>query len=343
MNLALTYKEIEKRVAKVDFSALWEGFSPLRFAVYTNQECYFDGHYIEKTDAFCANTSINFNGEAIAIWNISEEPKDMDILSASMIHEMFHAFQLNRGECRFADEREALFQYRYSVGNLSAKYEEAVFMKAVLEGSDPSAYSRLLSLRKMRADRYPYEYGYEARLEQIEGTANFVEANALAQLNPKKGQLAWQSILDRICRPESYFPIRRISYGTGAAAIACLQKCSDINYELFTRQPFAFEMISAANADDIRVPDNIEMEKCLHRYFAETHRIIEAAVRKNDRVLNGKYPLISVNIWDARREGNHITSNHFLMYKDGEEQKTIYGNFVIEVDADYNVLTVLAQ
>ncbi len=343
MNLALIYNEIEKRVKKVDFSALWKGFSPLRFAVYTDQECYFDGRYIEKTDAFCANTSIKFNGEYIAIWNISEEPKDMDALSASMIHEMFHAFQMNSGECRFADEQEAPFKYRYSVENLSAKYRESGYIKAVLEEDDRGAYSRLLSLRKMRADRYPYEYDYEARIEQIEGTADFVEINALTQINREKGETAWQSILDRICRPENYFPIRLISYEIGAAVIACIKKCSDIDCEAFTEQPFSCEMISDVSGNDVEAPNNAEMEKCLNRYLAETHRIIDTAVRKNDCVLKGKYPLVSLNICDARCEGNYVTSNYFLKYKDGGERKTIYGNFVIEVDADYNVLTVLTQ
>ena len=343
MDLALIYGEIEKRLVKVNFSALWTGFSPLKYAVYTDEACYFDGHYIEKTDIFCANTSIQFNGEYIAIWHITEEPKDMDTLSASIIHEMFHGFQEKSGECRFPNEREAPFKYRYSVKNLSAKYKEASYLKAILEKDDRSAYPKLCSLRKMRADSYPYEYDYEARVEQIEGTANFVEVNALTQINHERGEMAWQNMLDRICRPDNYFPIRPVSYEIGAAVIACIKKCSDIDCEVFTDQPFSHQMISDAAGDDAQMPNNIEMEKCLKLYLAETHRIIERAIQKNDCILKGRYPLISVNIWDARSEGNYITSNYFMSYKDDEECKTIYGNFVIEVDADYNVLTVLAQ
>ena len=310
MNLALIYKEIENRVSKVDSSALWKGFSPLKFAVYTDDECYFNGNYIEKTDAFCANTAINFNGENIAIWNILEEPKDMDILSASIIHEMFHAFQQKSGECRFADETEALFKYRYCTENLSAKLKEASCIRSVLKEDDPDAYAELLSLRKMRADSYPYEYDYEARIEQIEGTAKYVELNALTQLDHKKGERKWQSLLDRICSPENYFPIRLISYEIGAALIACMKKCSDIDHEVFNEQPFSCQMISDVNGNDVRVPNNAEIEECLNRYLAETHKIIETAVRKNDCVLKGKYPLVSVNIWDARREDKYITSNY---------------------------------
>lgn len=343
MNLAFIYQEIEKRVLKVNFPAIWKGFSPLKFAIYTDKECYFNGGYIEKTDIFCANTSIKFNDEYIAIWNINEEPQDIDILSASIIHEMFHAFQDISGECRYADEKEAPLKYHYSIGNLSAKHKEASYIRAILEDNDYSAYSKFLSLRKMRAENYSYEYDYEARIEQIEGTAKFVEVSALTQLDHEKGKLAWQSILDRICNPENYFPTRIISYEIGAAVIACIKKCSDIDYEAFNEQPFSCEMIVDVNGDYVNIPDNIEMDECLNRYMAETHRIIETAVIKNEYVLKGKYPLISINIWDARCEENYITSNHFLMYQDGEECKTIYGDFVVEVDVDYNVLTVLKQ
>ncbi len=343
MDLALIYEEIEKRLQKVNFSALWAGFSPLRFAIYTDEECYFDGRYIEKTDIFCANTTIHFNGEYIAIWNIAEEPDDMDRLAALIIHEMFHAFQRIQGECRYADEKRAPFRYRYLADNLSAKYREAGYIRAILEENDPGAYSRLLSIRRMRADRFPYEYEYEARVEQIEGTANYVEVNALEQINREKGKMAWQNMLDRICNPEKYFPIRIISYKTGAAVLACIKKCSDLNCELFTEQPFACQMISGVTAGDVQVPHDVEMEKCLQSYLKETHEIIETAIRKNDCVLKGKYPLDSVNIWDARCEGRYITSNSFVCYRDGGEFRTLYGDFVIETDADYNILTVLTQ
>lgn len=342
MDLASLYQEIDARIKKVDFSAIWRGFHPLKFAVYTDEQCCFDGRYIEKTSDFCANTAIKWGDEYIAIWNISEEPQDLDALSAALIHEMFHAFQAISGERRFPDEKEALFKYRYSAGNLSAKRVEAGFIKAVLETGDLSTYSKLLSLRKKRAEDYPYEYEYEASVEQIEGTANFVEVSALAQLDNKKGMLAWEKILEQISVPENYFPIRPISYKIGAAVLACIKRCSCMDCEAFTDRPFSCEMLSDVSGG-IGVPDDAEMADCLDRYLDETHRMIESAVRKDDRVLKGRYPLASVNIWDARCEGRYITSNHFLMYIDGEEHKVIHGDFVIEVDTCCNVLSVFRQ
>jgi len=103
LNLHREYNRIKERIDAIDFSALWEGFHPFRFALYNETECFFDGRYIEKTEEFHANTSIFYNGENIAIWKLTEEPTDIDSLAASIVHEMFHAFQNDCGEKRYPD------------------------------------------------------------------------------------------------------------------------------------------------------------------------------------------------------------------------------------------------
>ncbi len=159
INLKEIYDQVKERIGRVVFFRLWKGFHPFRFALYTDSQCYFDGSYIERTDDFCANTSILFQGEYIAIWKLSETPKDIDRLAASLIHEMFHAFQSASGESRFPDEREAVFRYGYSAENLSAKLREAELIRQILEGEGNAGetYRQLLSLRRSRAERYPYE------------------------------------------------------------------------------------------------------------------------------------------------------------------------------------------
>lgn len=342
MDLALLYQEIDLRVKAVDFSALWSGFYPFHFALYDGERCFLNGRYMEKPDAFCANTALQWNGEFIAVWNAAEAPHDLDMLAAAIIHEMFHAFQMVSKERRFPNEQEALLRYRYSAGNLSAKRAEAYLLKAIVETDGSDAYARLLSLRKKRAEDHPYEYAYEAKIEQIEGTAKFVELSVLTQLDVGKGCSAWQSLLSRILQPERYFPIRPISYEIGAAVIACLRRCSHMDYERFTETPFSCEML--ADADGVAgAVDDAEMAACLSRYLDETHRMIERAIAKNDRVLSGRYPLVSVNLWDARHEGRYLISNQFLCYSDGGADRVIYGDFVVEVDADCNVRSVLRQ
>lgn len=100
-------------------------------------------------------------------------------------------------------------------------------------------FNKLISLRKLRSDRFVYEYDYESRIEQIEGTANYVELSALSQLNPRKAETGWEKLYEDIVNPDKYFPTRVITYYTGAAFIACLKKYSDTIRErtsLFKKQ-----------------------------------------------------------------------------------------------------------
>ncbi len=110
MELHEYYSEINSRIEKIDFDALWKDFKPLKFALYNDEKCFFDGQYIEKTDDFFANTAIEFNGEVIAIWNVSE-PTDSDVLTSKIVHEMFHGFQTISGEKRYADEMAVFLRY----------------------------------------------------------------------------------------------------------------------------------------------------------------------------------------------------------------------------------------
>lgn len=343
MDLERIYNDILARVRRVDFSALWHGFHPLKFALYTESECFFDGQYIEKTDDFCANTAIEFRGENIAIWQLDGEVSDLDSLAASMIHEMFHAYQQERGESRWADEMDALAKYEYSSDNLSMKLVEAGLMRAAIDHDDRDAYLSLVSLRKRRSTEHSYEYDCEARIEQIEGSATYVELAALGQLDAAKARERWRALLDRIARAENYLPIRIISYEIGAAMLACAKRFSGVDVETFDDRPFAVALLDEpCEADALAAAllgdTPCEADEILKSYADETHRIIADAVAKNDRVPIAGRPLVSVNIWDARREGRYVTSNFFVMYRDGDQNCVINGDFVLELDDDRNIL-----
>ena len=117
MNLEELYSEVSILLKKIDFNHLWEGFYPLKFALYTDNECYFNGNYIKKSDSFLGNTSIKYNGEWIAIWNVMGEIEPI-ILCSKMVHEMFHGFQQQNNDSRFPDEIDAIYNYKYSNTNL---------------------------------------------------------------------------------------------------------------------------------------------------------------------------------------------------------------------------------
>ena len=341
MDLRFAYGEVERRLEKLDFSTLWPGFRPLPFALYDSSACFFDGEFVPKTAEFMANTSIEYRGEQIAIWQLEGEP-DPDTLTASLVHEMFHAFQKICGESRWADERAALMNYRYTPENLSMKRKEAELMQAVLEG-DPEAFPTLLELRKRRALDFPGEYDYEARIEQIEGTANLVELEALSLLDREKGKTGWEKLLRQIGDPAAYTPIRIVSYAIGAVFLACIRRCSSYAYFRFTDTPFALGILEGVTPAAGDFPPDPVMETQVRAYRLETERIIRKALSKNEVILEGPLPLASLNVWDARWDGRYAVSNFFIAWWEGEEMKSMEGDFVAELDRSYTIRRVYKQ
>ena len=108
------YYEINELLKKIDFNNLWDGFKPLKFALYNDKECFYNGEYIEKTDSFLANTSINYQGEVIAIWKVMEE-MDPILLTSKMVHEMYHGFQNTISHAKM--------QLRYRISAESCSYK----------------------------------------------------------------------------------------------------------------------------------------------------------------------------------------------------------------------------
>lgn len=343
MNLEHLYHQVKQQIDRVDFELLWSGFKPVAFALYNEHECYFNGRYIEKSSQFMANTAIMFEGEIIAIWNVMSYPDNIFKFTASIIHEMFHAFQILQRESRFADEKIALIQYQYHLENLSIKLEEAKLMKSIIEDENIGLWSTLLSLRRYRYNKYPYEYDYESRIEQIEGTAHCVEMRALEQLDPYQANIQWNEMMKKINDPNQYFPVRIISYPTGALFLKCIALASSFNPTGISSQPFSIQIIQDVSFKDVNHIENNQVEILLNHYIEKTQTIIKQAIAKHDIALSGTYPLISLNIYDARYLRGYATSTYFVAYQDQDEMKVLHGNFVVALDEELNITCVYRQ
>lgn len=343
MDLALAYSEVKRRLDALDFSALWRGFHPLPFALYDENACFFDGAYVEKTDEFTANTTIEYRGGHIAIWNMETAPEDFDVLASKLAHEIFHAFQEESGESRWANEMDALANYRNSAENITGRLREAACMRAILRDGEHARFAELLALRKARAERFPYEYDYESRVEQLEGSAQYVELRALELLDGKKAARAWEALWESLADPARYVPARMISYSTGTAFLACIRACSEYDVEAFTPVPFAQGALAGAYGAAPETAADPRAAEAVAAYEAETRAIIDAALRKNRVVLRGAYPLVSLNVATARRSGRYAVSWFFVMYRDAGALRTLRGDFVVELDEAGNIAAVYEQ
>ena len=342
MDLESLYDRVREKVFSLDLKSIWPGFEPLKFALYDEKNCFFDGHYIEKTDEFCANTSIMYQGEQIAIWMLQEEP-DITVLTSKIVHEMFHGFQAQQGWKCWPNEFEALYRYGYDAENLALKLRENELLLALLEGPDDSALQELLAHRKRRSIKFPYEFMYESCIEEIEGTANYVEWQVLRQLDEDKVRALTEHMRARMTKPEYFFPIRISSYYTGALMIHALHSAGMYRFETAERPVIlsALKDIKPSRGD---FPGKAEAMRsvtdAVEAFNKETDLIIRSALEKNHLVLSGPCELTGVNVYDARCRKSFITSTYFLMYREREEDRMLQGNFVIRMQDEKTITSV---
>nr|MBQ6241121.1 hypothetical protein [Lachnospiraceae bacterium] len=333
MDLEILYRAVDRAVSSLDFPRIWPGFAPLKFALYDAEKCFFNGRYVDKTDDFCANTSINYRGEQIAIWMVQED-LPLPVLTSKLVHEMFHGFQTLQGWTCWPDEMEALRRYRYDAENLCLKLRENELLLALLDGFDDTAFRELTALRKRRSGAFPFEFSYECKVEEIEGTANYVEWQVLQQLDENAAAALTDRMRPAMTRPERLFPIRISCYFTGALMIHAMRRAGVYDFAPAER-PAPLPLVRSAAASDGLFPGKDacyrQVSDAVASYQEETAAIVRSALDRNDVVLEGPLELVTVNIYNARYHDGYVTSTYFLMYRDGAEEKMIPGNFVIKM------------
>ena len=332
IDLKKTYDAVKESVDKVQCSALWQGFTPLKFALYSDTECFFDGNFIEKTDRFLGNTAIEYNGEFIAIWYLSEDT-DTEILASKMIHEMLHGFQNNNRDPRFPNELSALYHYRYNSENLSIKLEENRLLCELTESFRTEKLMQLLRYRKYRYEHFRDEFIYESKIEQIEGAANYVELQALKQISEPLYRRKLEQMKQTVVKPESMLPIRIVSYDTGALLLHILKENHLPIAQDFSDLTFSEVLILDVN-DEESCSVNETVHRCIDAYFRKAQTVIDSAIAKNAVVMSEESPLLGVNVYNAVYHNGYITSTYFVMYGSESAPTVRHGNFVIETSAE---------
>ena len=106
--------EINQKLDSLNLSEIWQGFARYDYALYDDKNVYLKDKVFPVDNRFLGNTSIKYDNKYIAIWKVTEsDKKNIDNLTASLIHEMFHAHQLANNEKRFFIVLEGL-NYPYN-------------------------------------------------------------------------------------------------------------------------------------------------------------------------------------------------------------------------------------
>lgn len=107
--------------------------------------------------------------------------------------------------------------------------------------------------------------------------------------------------------------------------------------------PFSLALLEEVETEDIKLSVNSLIDHYLDTYNTRTNQIIQAAIIKDDCLLEGEYPLLGINIYDARCQGQYLTSTYFVMVEDQGVSRVFNGDFVIELNENNKVIRLLNQ
>jgi len=318
------YNAINNMLIKVDFSAIWPGFQKCPFALYNETDVYFESEVIPCDNRFLGNTSIEYNGEYIAIWKVKNpSAEDSQLLASNMVHEMFHVFQKNQNEKRFPNDL-VMLDYPVNLENYQLKYYENTVLANAYNEKDGGARQELLAqfvlIRKCREKIIGDIINQEYLTETIEGVAEYAGCMALKQLSPGKFHIRMLEYTKKISAlDESFFDIRRSLYYSGAIFLLLLAKQEmDFYHKLGDTDTAVFPLIagkialSDAAACYHKEADLAELYaahfNCLKGQFYEfldTHR---------DKVDLEAY-ICGYDPMNMVRMDNMILCTHFIMLK----------------------------
>lgn len=225
MNLSARYRDVSGILDALDFASLFPGFRRYSFALYSSREICLNGVLLPYNEVFRGNTSILYEGEYIAIWNLELDPvEDPERLACALVHEMFHCHQYAQQERRFPSDL-LLLQSPADLSYCTRRFQENGCLADAYESADMAALGAFSAIREQRLRTYPAMVMQELKAETIEGTAEYVGLKALEQISRGKYRAEVQNTL-QLLRAESrlQFDIRRVCYYAGALFLLCLER-----------------------------------------------------------------------------------------------------------------------
>ena len=191
--LSKVYQKVDELLDRIDYDAIWEGFSRKKLYLYQKDwVCGKEGSF-PWNESFVGNTTTVWKNEQVAIWKINEDAdaddeEEMCFLVAGLVHEMFHAYQMEQGEGRFPNdlkrltcEEAALDWYFEMKCNQFLSQSVKSFMNKQDNLSD--LLERCVDIRRQHLDSNADLVEQLELLETAEGMAEYAGCMALKQLS----------------------------------------------------------------------------------------------------------------------------------------------------------------
>jgi len=336
-------KEINEKLNSLDFNKIWEGFKIYDYALYNDKNVYLKDNVFPVDNRFLGNTSIKYNNKYIAIWKVTEsDKKNIDKLTASLIHEMFHAHQFENNEKRFFNDLEGL-KYPYNLENYKLRYHERMYLvdaikEKVLDRKE-KLFSKYLETRLKREKIISGVINYEKAIETVEGCAEYVSLMALKQLSKNEYRNKINNICNSLCELDrKIFDTRTLSYYSGA--LSCIV-ASELGIEIIDNigdsDTYVFDKIQNRKFDtdtdfELELSNNINYEKfeqLFNLYINDIKNSIHSVMTgKNIINKTGKFIICGYDPMNMIRYDNMVLHKRFVFIYDGNEKKYIQGPII---------------
>lgn len=327
------YQQVQQQLMRVDFPAIWPGFHSFPFALYNKEHIWMDGAVLPWNDAFRGNTAIEYNGILLAIWYVENAgAENMVALAASLVHEMFHAFQREEGEIRFPNDLLGLsLPENASYFTLLAQ-EDALICAAFATSKAETKRSLLESIFALRQQRLAMDVSithYTFAIETIEGCAEYCGTYALRQLDPVRFDAHIDTWLQHLQAHTYLFDIRRHGYASGFLLLLLLDAlqipfnrsikgnaCTIMDGLLAS---FPTKTVSPAikSNDDSRIyAEYAEM-------LAQRQALFASFDASRPLKTEGSFRICGYDPMNIVRVGNRILHSHFVMLQNLMTQEVI--------------------
>ncbi|MFY9395501.1 MAG: hypothetical protein WAP12_02070 [Saccharofermentanales bacterium] len=357
-----TYQKLEKRLARLDFTSLWQGFVKRSYALYTDESMCICGKLLPKPDYFYGNTAIEYDGKMIAIWMLkpeqAETDEDLDKLAAKLVHEMFHVMQMENGESRFPHDLELIaFPLDPELVALTNRENDLLEGYADRMTSDDNvsetdrqkqlgldAITILAKIAEIRSAMRTLSDGATInawRAETIEGVAEYVGFKSLRQLNSELAAREVSVYVTNLRKATEALDHRRHSYYAGLL-LSSLADTAGIDFNRsFASEKTLWEFIE----EQVLASQDISMTRKLtltDEELEKAHAIVDMEKTRREEKLasfQAKFPLkkpVQASIcgydpMNIMRVGDFLLSTSFLMIDQEGEKHRMFGDHLIRM------------
>lgn len=357
-------QDIESLLVQLKADDLWAGFKIYPYAIYDSSNYYLvtDSKitdlesltptiYRGKTDErFVGNTAIAYDERFIAIWDAKTTGEiKSEQLTAMIIHEMFHAFQSEKGEKRFPNELLGI-SYPLTVDYLMMRHRERSYLLKACTAENKTLQLKLLAqffqLRIQRQQHLGEYLDYEKAIESVEGTAVYVEFKALQKLTANGTSLA-EYLKGYHTISKEQLNIRLSSYNQGLLlSLIADRLLGKWQADFMKSQEYLSDFIlkslenrlnsaMTTTLDSLAVYDSNDeslLKACLHEWEAERNEIFAQFERtKKGQTILGPIKATGIDPMNITMKGPMVIHKNFLRIKDGEEEKVLDGPVKTEI------------